>query len=158
MNGWIDIISPALRNLHRDWILFRGNFMMPEVQSFNQFADIDAVSAIAPASATVMLPAQGAPIFKHVGALLTDLLPDCSSGMLFSDLRSPISRAAATEPFLRLCRSRQPEARRLQSSHATRVKHDHEMLLLPFADHKFRVCVVFAAYDLSGINWKKAFL
>ncbi|MBX3454406.1 hypothetical protein [Ferrovibrio sp.] len=158
MSGWIDVLSPSLRKLHNDWLLFRGNFMMPDVQDFNTFANAPEVMAIEAASATVMLPMQGDPIFKHVGGLLLDLLPDCRSGMSFGAMRSPISRAAVIGPFMRIARSRQPETRRLQRSSAIEVKHDCEILLLPFADRKLRVCVVHAVYDLSGINWKKAFL
>ncbi len=157
MTGWIDILSPTLRKLHADWLIFRGNFMMAQVGNFNTFAQIDTVTAVEPTSATVILPAQGPPIFKHVGGLLSQMLPGCQSGMSFTDLRSPLSRATATAPFLRVCTSRQPEARRFGRNTATEVNLDCEMLLLPFSDRKLRVCVIQAVYDLSGINWKKAF-
>jgi hypothetical protein len=156
--NWIDIVSPRLRQLHRDWLHYRGSFMMPEVQAYNAFADIDTVTEAAPVSATVVLPAQGQPVFKHVGAALRDTLPGCRSGMSFAELAPPLTRAAATGPFMRITHSRQPEARRLHGSHAGNdVPRDNEMLLLPFGDSKLRVCIVHAVYDLGGINWKKAF-
>lgn len=159
MINWIDIVSPHLRQLHRDWMYYRGTYMMPEVQAYNAFADIDTVSEAAAISATVVLPAEGSPAFKHVGAALADILPGCRSGMKFTEITAPLARAAATGPFLRICHSRQPEARRLPGSRIRNgdLPHDNELLLLPFGDRKLRVCIIHAVYDLGGINWKKAF-
>jgi hypothetical protein len=156
--NWIDIVSPHLRRLHRDWMLYRGTEMMPELQFFNAFADGEAANEAADASATVVVPIEGSPVFKHVGAALGAALPACRSGMRFADIASPLSRAAVTGPFLRICHSRQPEARRMPGSRTgDDVPRNNELLLLPFGDRKLRVCIVHAVYDLGGINWKKAF-
>lgn len=155
MINWIDILSPKLRDLHQDWIHYRGTFLMPGLQHFNNFAASPNVEDAERFSVTVILPAEGAPVFKHIGDGLINLMPDCKPGMRFTELRSPVVRATVTQPFHRITTSRQPEARRGRGN--TGVARDHEMLLLPFSDNKLRVCIVHAIYDLAGIDWKKAF-
>lgn len=154
MINWIDILSPKLRQLHQDWIYYRGNHLMPRVGDYNAFASIESVEATASVSASVILPAEGGPLFKHLGPQLTNILPDCRSGMRFSDLKSPVIRAAVTGPYHRIVASRQPEVRRNRGSDGSR---DFEMLLLPFSDNKLHVRIIHAVYDLAGIDWKKAF-
>lgn len=154
MINWIDILSPKLRQLHQDWIHYRGNHMMPGVGDYNAFASIDSVTEAGAASTAVLLPAEGGPVFKHVGGQLYDVLPDCKSGMRFTDLKSPMVRTAVTAPYHRIVTSRQPEIRRNRGSGDAA---DFELLLLPFSDNKLRVRIIHGVYDLAGIDWKKAF-
>ncbi|MFN4165232.1 MAG: hypothetical protein ACK4FJ_07660 [Ferrovibrio sp.] len=156
MINWIDILSPRLRHLHRDWIHFRAHNLMPAVGDYNGFARAEAVEAAQRHSATVILPAESGPLFKHVGDGLNGVLPSCRSGMHFSDLASPVLRAALTGPFHRIASSRQPEARRSHTRGGNETS-DYEMLLLPFCDSRLRVCIIHAVYDLAGIDWKRAF-
>jgi len=153
MINWIDILSPKLRQLHQDWMHYRGNFLMPGVGTYNAFAGIESVTEADAVSTAVLLPAEGGPLFKHIGLQLTNVLPDCKPGMRFSELRSPITRAAVTAPYHRIVASRQPEVRRNRGSGG----YDYEMLLLPFSDNKLHVRIIHAVYDLAGIDWKKAF-
>lgn len=153
MINWIDILSPKLRQLHQDWIHYRGNFLMPGVSAYNAFAGIESVTEADTVSTAVLLPAEGGPVFKHIGLHLTNVLPDCKPGMRFSELRSPVTRAAVTAPYHRIATSRQPEVRRYRGSGG----YDYEMLLLPFSDNKLHVRIIHAVYDLAGIDWKKAF-
>ena len=154
MINWIDILSPKLRQLHQDWMHFRGNFLMPSVSDYNRFARIDSVEQSGAASAAVLLPPEGGPLFKHIGDELTDILPDCKPGMRFAELRSPVTRAAVTSPYHRIAGSRQPEVRR---NRGIGSDVDVEMLLLPFCDTRLHVRIIHAVYDLAGIDWKKAF-
>lgn len=154
MISWIDILSPKLRQLHQDWIHFRGNFLMPGVSDYNAFASADAVERAGGSSAAVLLPPDGGPLFKHIGSDLGRILPDCKSGMRFAELTSPVTRAAVTAPYHRIVSTRQPEVRRHRGSDGA---PDFEMLLLPFSDNKLHVRIIHAVYDLAGIDWKKAF-
>lgn len=156
MINWIDILSPKLRQLHQDWIHYRGSYLMPGVQHYNSFAAAPTVEDAQRFSVTVILPAEGAPVFKHIGEGLINLMPDCKPGMRFTELKSPVIRAVVTQPFHRIVNSRQPETRRGRRD-TSAVGHDHEMLLLPFSDTKLHVRIVHAVYDLAGIDWKKAF-
>lgn len=154
MIKWIDILSPRLRHLHRDWLHFRAHNLMPAVADYNGFARVEAVASIQQYSAMVIMPAVGEPQFKHVGDGLGGVLPAYSSGMRFSDLASPVMRAALTGPFHRIATSRQPETRRGNTRGGE--TSDYEMLLLPFCDSRLRVCIIHAVYDLAGIDWKRA--
>ncbi len=153
MINWIDILSPSLRQLHQDWIHYRGNFLMPGVSDYNAFAGLDSVAQAGAVSTAVLLPAEGGPLFKHIGLKLINVLPDCRPGMRFSELKPPVTRAAITAPYHRIVSSRQPEVRRSRGSDG----YDFEMLLLPFSDSKLHVRIIHAVYDLAGIDWKKAF-
>lgn len=154
MINWIDILSPKLRQLHQDWMHYRGNHLMPSVSAYNAFASIENVERASTVSTAVLLPAEGGPLFKHIGLHLTNVMPDCKPGMRFSELRSPVVRAAVTGPYHRITTSRQPEVRRNRGSNGA---NDFEMLLLPFSDNKLHVRIIHAVYDLAGIDWKKAF-
>jgi hypothetical protein len=154
MINWIDILSPGLRQLHQDWIHYRGHHLMPGVSDYNAFASIDTVETAADASVAVIMPTEGGPVFKHVGAALSAILPDCRSGLRFADVKPPVTRAAITSPYHRIVSNRQPEVRRNRGSG---FGADFEMLLLPFSDNKLNVRVVHTIYDLGGIDWKKAF-
>jgi hypothetical protein len=154
MINWIDILSPRLRQLHRDWMHFRGNDLMPSVGDYNAFASVDTVEAAATVSTAVILPAEGGPLFKHIGLHLANLLPDCRPGLRFVELKPPVLRAAVTAPYHRIASSRQPEVRRNRGADGA---SDFEILLLPFSDAKLNVRVIHAIYDLAGINWKGAF-
>ena len=153
MINWIDILSPKLRKLHGDWIHFRGPHLMPSVTDYNTFARAESVDQASDHSASVILPAEGGPLFKHVGPDLCAALPGCAPGMRFSDISSPAHRAAVTAPFHRIVSSRQPEVRRRRGN----SERDFEMLLLPFCDNKLRVCIIHCIVDLAGIDWKRAF-
>lgn len=157
MINWIDILSPKLRQLHRDWVHYRGTLLMPAVGDYNSFVRAPAAEAADDFAIAVLLPADGAPVFKHVGSGLAAVMPDCRSGMKFTDLKSPVLRTTVTQPFLRVGHSRQPEARRSRHDTTTAAARDHEMLLLPFSDSRLRVCIIHAVYDLAGIDWKRAF-
>lgn len=154
MINWIDILSPKLRQLHQDWIHFRGNFLMPGVSDYNRFAGIETVEQADAATVAVLLPPEGGPLFKHVGLHLINVMPDCKPGMRFAELRSPVTRAAVTAPYHRIVSTRQPEVRRNRGSDGA---PDFEMLLLPFCDSKLHVRIIHAVYDLAGIDWKRAF-
>ncbi|QDO97160.1 hypothetical protein FNB15_07700 [Ferrovibrio terrae] len=154
MINWIDILSPKLRQLHQDWIHYRGNFLMPSVTDYNAFASVETVEESSASSAAVLLPAEGGPVFKHIGLHLTNIIPDCKPGMRFAELRSPVTRAAVTAPYHRIVTARQPEVRRNRGSHGA---PDFEMLMLPFCDARLHVRIIHTIYDLAGIDWKRAF-
>lgn len=157
MINWIDILSPALRQLHKDWVYFRGASLMPSVSQYNHFINSPTVKEAHSVTATVLLPADEPAVFRHIGPKLAGLFPGCRAGMKFTEFQSSITRAALTRSFLRVAASRQPEARRTRDDLTTAAKSDHEILLLPFSDNKLQVRIVHAIYDLGGIDWKRAF-
>ena len=149
MMNWVDIVSPQLRRVHQDWMGLRAAGLMPDIRDYNAFAGSALMTSFARTSALVVIPPDGSsPTFKHVGPSLGTLLPNVHAGSRLSDMLSPMTRHETGILFKRVCGTRQPETRRGKQTN----NRDFELLLLPFGDGAFRVCLVYGVYDVSMVE------
>jgi hypothetical protein len=142
---WIDIVSPHLREIHREWCGLRGAHLVPHLRLYNAFLPSvparDSVCAVFPASAA-------APSFRSVGANPLRCFAGLRDGRLFTEIASVVERTALTVPFHEVRTARQPDCRRGTVGDPQRGRA-FEQLLVPFADDHLRVCLVHAVFDLA---------
>lgn len=143
--NWIDITSPALREVHKLWCEQRGAALNPHLKQYNAFV----VRIEQNASLSAIFPAGNvAPAFRSVGVTVLQDYPDLKGGMSFDKIQPIIVRTLLTVPFHEVRTSRQPSCRRGRFGPHGRGR-DFEQLLLPFGDDRLRVCLIHAVFQFS---------
>lgn len=145
---WIDITSPALREIHQFWCGMRGVALIPHLKQYNAFV----VGIEESASLSAVFPVKNAPpAFRTVGVTVLKEYPDLKSGLSFDKIQPIIARTLLTVPFHEVRSNRQPDCRRGRAGTANSGR-SFEQLLLPFGDDRLRVCLVHAIFDFSPIQ------
>ena len=148
---WIDIVSPTLQAIHRDWLRLRVGIMV-SVRDYNSFATSPNSEAVAGETLYVTIAADdGSATLRYAGKNLAGIVPECRPGMNLIEIRSPVERSAFVQPFFDVRSSRQPECRRGMNRRDGDGSR-YEVLMLPFADAATNVRLIHAVYDPGSLK------
>lgn len=142
MIGWIDITSPALRNIFQEWCGFRHNKIVPDVGDYNDFSvnipQQNLISVVVPRT-------RSEAYFRFIGSFGHRMAPRASSKLRLDQITPLPDRLATANPFYRAIRAGQPYCRRAEYDRGNN-RRQFEQLVLPFADRAGRVCLVDAVF------------
>lgn len=142
MIHWIDIVAPALKEVHRIWIGLRRARLMPHLASYNDFAAATRGRVADAATLLITVPSDGrGATFRQIGAGIAPLLPGCREGVSLAGLAAPRDRDAVRGLLQRVFAHRQPDCHRGPAPPDSPARA-YELLLLPFGDDGLRVCSI----------------
>jgi hypothetical protein len=142
---WLDILSPALKSWHEEWVRIRGTRQMPTFRGYPLFGE----TVPSEFSICVTVPKEGPASFLFVGTKVRQALRPCRAGTILGSAvatkdMAPISVSA---PIYKVIRSREPDSRRIKQDASQGATY--ESLLLPFGEMVGGVRIIHGIFDFT---------